>query len=94
MIYAAGNGTTVSPERKPAQQQPRRFVKGMVIKLPGDGTFTIHADVTGMVGNVGKSPTFVQVSMTRPGDDTVIIRPMSAHRFVQVVSMPSKDGAS
>lgn len=86
MRYTGGNGTVNTPERRPGRQQPRRFVAGMVIRLPGDGRYVVRADVGAMVGNVGNAPTFVQVSMSRVGEETVIVRPMSAHRFVEVVA--------
>jgi hypothetical protein len=87
MRYASGNGVIDAPEKRAPKQQPRRFVKGMVISLPGDGRYEIQS-VGAMVGNIGRMPSFVQVSMNRPGDATVITRPMSALSFVTVVSTP------
>jgi hypothetical protein len=87
MRYAGGTGVINAPERRAVTQQPRRFVKGTVIRLPGDGRFEIQG-VTGMVGNVGKGSSFVEVSMVKVGTENVIVRPMAAQRFVEVVSVP------
>jgi hypothetical protein len=68
------------------QQQARRLTTGMVIIVPGDGRWQVKADAGPMVGNLRGFPQTVNVSMARVGSDTVIVRPMSAHKFVQIVS--------